>query len=423
MKLKVAMPLWLAWFALSTSTSFAGKKFVNFQTIPPGASVEINGSVTCTTPCSIEVPDYYFGAKHTVFSKHGIEPIVARFVKGGYVPKEVRVTTGPIAWTNLNGVHVYDYYLVSETNFNIQLDAERKFFPTPSANPVPPPADLRTASLASERHNPLSTEQVVQATMPAVVVVSTDSGWGSGFLISAEGVVVTNAHVIGDAQSVKVSVNNGTEFQTSAIYKDVDKDLALVKIDGKQLPFLLIANSTPQAGADVIAIGSPGIGGVALTNTVTKGIVSAVRQAGDDTWIQTDAAINHGNSGGPLLNARGEVVGVNTLAAKKSEYSGLNFAVSGEEISKLVETRFGVQLRQDSTTPQGATISINSIPSGADIEIDGIFVGSTPSEVPVQVGDRHLRLSKKGFKPYERTIRVYAGGKQSISTDLEAEPK
>jgi serine protease Do len=223
---------------------------------------------------------------------------------------------------------------------------------------------------------------------------------------------------------VKVSLTNGQTFNTAAIYKDSDKDLALVKVQGTDLPYLSISDTLPQTGADVIAIGSPGIGDVALTNTVTKGIVSAVRQGGIDTWIQTDAAITHGNSGGPLLNSRGQVVGVNTLAAKKSEYSGLNFAVSSEELSNLVEKKFGVSLHPiANASSEEGTIKVTSTPEGADVEIDGVFVGSTPSEIPVQVGDRTVRVSKKGFKPYERTVRAIAGAKQTLSPELEPDSK
>ena len=411
---------------LLPSVACAGDRLVTLQTIPAGATVEVNGSVTCKTPCSINVPAYYFGAKHTIFSKHAIEPIRVRFAKEGYQPRGISITVGPIPWTNLNGVHVFDYYLVSQTSFNIQLEPEQRFFAPPSVSAPPQvpdlkEADLRVASSPVPSNSNLSTESIVQASIPAVAVVSTADGWGSGFLISAQGVLVTNAHVIGTSQSVTVELSNGAKWTTSAIYKDEDRDLALIKVQGSDLPYLSIAERLPLAGADVIAIGSPGLGDVALTNTVTKGIVSAVRKVGDDIWIQTDAAVNHGNSGGPLLNSHGQVIGVNTLAAKKSEYSGLNFAVSSEEISKLVQSHFGVSLAAQGNSDKGL-LSVNSTPSGADIEVDGAFIGSTPSEVPVQLGNHQLKISKKGFKPYERTIRILSTGKQTVSAELETGP-
>jgi serine protease Do len=424
MLIRAGQYLSLLVLCLASVPAYPGVKPVKFDSIPSGATVEINGSVVCTTPCFIQVPDYYFGAKHTAFSKHGIEPILARLSKTGYLPREVRVTVGPIPWTNLNGVHVYDYYLVTQVAFNVQLEPQAEFFPTPTATPAPRPLAVADVTTTSSAPSPLPTEQMVQNAMPAVVVVSTADGWGSGFLVSAQGVVVTNAHVVGDAQSVTISLSDGRKCQSAAIFKDDEKDLALIKLPGDDFPFLRLADVSPQPGADVVAIGSPGLGGLALTDTVTKGIVSAVRQIGDDTWIQTDTAINHGNSGGPLLNNRGDVVGVNTLAAKKSEYSGLNFAVPSDVLSRLVQAHFGVSLNSkvniDAAT---ASVSFESNPSGSDIEIDGVFVGSTPSQISVQVGDHHIRISKKDFKSYERTMRVLAGAKQSISADLERDSK
>src|ERR1700683_5497287 len=88
-------------FATCATVCFGGHKKGSFVTIPPGAEVEVNGSVACTTPCSIDVPDYYFGSKHTAFSKHGITPITVRLLKNGYASRTVEVTTGPLHWKNL----------------------------------------------------------------------------------------------------------------------------------------------------------------------------------------------------------------------------------------------------------------------------------------------------------------------------------
>lgn len=419
MPAKLRPLLLLVLLPFSAMCSYAADKLVRLNTVPPGATVEINGSVTCTTPCSITVPKYYFGDKHTVFAKHAIEPIIARFSKQGYLSRELSLTVGPIRWTNLNGVHVYDYYLVTQTAFNVELQPETQFFPAPTPTAAPKPLPAAAVSTVSSTTPALSTEQIVRQSMPAVVVVSTEQGWGSGFFISSQGVVVTNAHVVGDAQSVKVSLSDGRTFESGAIFKDQDKDLALIKLPGSGFPFLRLATAPPGPGADVIAIGSPGIGNLALTDTVTKGVVSAVRQLGGETWIQTDAAINHGNSGGPLLNASGDVVGVNTLIANKAEYSGLNFSISSDELSHLVGAQFGVNLDEAVTTAPESSLSIASVPAGADIQIDGVFIGTTPSEIPVQAGDHHIIIAENGYKTYERTIRVLAGAKQSISAELE----
>src|SRR5664279_2070462 len=112
----------------------AGTKEVRIETVPPGAQVEENGSLVCTTPCSLKVPGYYFGAKHTAFSGHGIEPIRLRITKQGFVPKTFDITTGPIHWSNLNGVHLYDYYLIRSTQFTIRLDGVQDFVVRASPN-------------------------------------------------------------------------------------------------------------------------------------------------------------------------------------------------------------------------------------------------------------------------------------------------
>lgn len=129
--------------AAHASVCFGGSKKVSFQTIPPGAEVEVNGSITCTTPCSIDVPDYYFGEKHTVWSKHGIAPIIVRLTKEGYAPKTVEVTTGPLHWKSFNGANSYDYYLVTSTVFNIRLDPVSNFFDKPESSPVPTTSRFR----------------------------------------------------------------------------------------------------------------------------------------------------------------------------------------------------------------------------------------------------------------------------------------
>jgi hypothetical protein len=102
---------------LLATVCFAGDKQVSFETIPPGAEVEVNGSIVCTTPCAINVPSYYFGAKRTAFARHGETPITVRLTRAGYLTKTIEITTGPIHWHNLNGVNVYDYYLVSNTSY------------------------------------------------------------------------------------------------------------------------------------------------------------------------------------------------------------------------------------------------------------------------------------------------------------------
>ena len=124
--LLVSLPLLFTGFF-----AFAGDKSVEIDTIPAGAQVELNGSVTCVTPCFIKVPGYYFGKKRTAFATHGVQPIRVRLTKDGYVPKSAELTIGPIQWKNLYGNNLYDYYLMSSDHFNFQLDSAQILFRVP----------------------------------------------------------------------------------------------------------------------------------------------------------------------------------------------------------------------------------------------------------------------------------------------------
>ena len=153
---------------------------------------------------------------------------------------------------------------------------------------------------------------------------------GSGFIISADGYVLTNHHVIDGADTVTVKLSDAREFQAKVVGSDEKSDIALLKIDADGLPALRLGDSKQlRPGQWVVAIGSP----FGLDHSVTAGIVSAVgRSAGASQqyvpFIQTDVAINRGNSGGPLLNTRGEVVGVNSqIFSNSGGYMGVSFAI------------------------------------------------------------------------------------------------
>ena len=156
------------------------------------------------------------------------------------------------------------------------------------------------------------------------------SGTGSGFIINGEGHIITNAHVIQDADEVRVTLRDGRSFAGQVLGSDPMTDLAVIKIDAEGLPNLKLADSDRlRVGEATIAIGNP----LGLDSTVTTGIVSATGRSSGEVgvpdrrleFIQTDAAINPGNSGGPLLNSRGEVIGINTAIMRNAQ--GLGFAI------------------------------------------------------------------------------------------------
>ena len=161
---------------------------------------------------------------------------------------------------------------------------------------------------------------------------------GSGVIISTDGYIVTNNHVVGEADEIEVKLNDNREFKGRIIGCDPTTDLALIKIDAKDLPAIKIGNSDElKLGQWVLAVGNP----FNLTSTVTAGIVSAKARSlganGIESFIQTDAAINSGNSGGALVNERGELVGINAmLYSQTGSYSGYGFAIPTSIMNKVV---------------------------------------------------------------------------------------
>jgi serine protease Do len=154
-------------------------------------------------------------------------------------------------------------------------------------------------------------------------------GEGSGFIVSADGVILTNAHVIADAEEVRVKLTDHREFVAKVLGADKITDIAVLKIEAHNLPAVSLAPPSPlRVGEWVLAIGSP----YGFESTVTAGVISATKRAlpGDSavSFIQTDAAINPGNSGGPLINMRGEVVGINSqIYSHTGGFQGLSFAI------------------------------------------------------------------------------------------------
>ncbi|MBI2433176.1 MAG: Do family serine endopeptidase [Candidatus Hydrogenedentes bacterium] len=177
-------------------------------------------------------------------------------------------------------------------------------------------------------------------------------GQGSGFIISADGYIVTNHHVVGEADIVNVKLADGREFEARKIGSDPQTEIALIKIDADGLPALNLANSDQiKVGDWVVAIGSP----FGLAHTVTTGIISASGRGNVGglvdmgNFIQTDAAINPGNSGGPLLDMNGSVVGMNTaILSRTGGYMGIGFAIPANILNYVVR-----QLREDGAVTRG----------------------------------------------------------------------
>lgn len=183
----------------------------------------------------------------------------------------------------------------------------------------------------------LTTAQIAKRVSPSVVVIEgkTDSGdvLGSGFIVSKDGKIVTNLHVIRDMKVATVKLATGEVFDSvSVLATDERRDLAVVKIAGFNLPVLALGNSDVTVGEPVVIVGSPS----GLEGTVTAGILSSLRDSGKGFKVlQTDAAVNPGNSGGPLLNNRGQAIGVVSFKLRSAE--GLNFAIPINYVRGLLD--------------------------------------------------------------------------------------
>ncbi|HEY4375376.1 MAG TPA: DegQ family serine endoprotease [Burkholderiales bacterium] len=220
-------------------------------------------------------------------------------------------------------------------------------------------------------------------------------GLGSGFIVSADGVIITNAHVVDGAQEVDVKLTDKREFRAKVLGVDKRSDVAVIKIDARNLPTVKIGNpADTQIGEWVLAIGSP----FGFENTATAGIVSAKSRSlpGDAyvPFIQTDVAVNPGNSGGPLFNARGEVIGINSqIYSGSGGYQGLSFAipmdvalkVKDELVAhgKVVRGRIGVSV-QDINQALADSFGLKGM-SGA--LVSSVEPGSPADKAGLQPGD------------------------------------
>jgi len=210
-------------------------------------------------------------------------------------------------------------------------------------------------------------------------------GYGSGVILSADGFIVTNNHVIEDAQKIKVILNDKREFEAKLVGTDPSTDIALLKVDAKELPFLTYGDSNIlKLGEWVLAVGNP----FNLTSTVTAGIISArarnlginENQMAIESFIQTDAAVNPGNSGGALVNQQGNLIGINTaIASGTGSYMGYSFAVPVSIVKKVVDDlkKFGEVQRALLGVNIGDVDAEKAKELGLD-KVEGVYIGGVP---------------------------------------------
>jgi len=336
-----------------------------------------------------------------------------------------------------------------------------------SANTAQTPTSATTpsAAVAGQASQPARVQQppangemtvadLVKLVEPAIVKITTSSGVGSGFVIDAGGYVMTNSHVITGvngraAPSIQVTMSDGADYRATVVGADAKSDLALLKIDATGLKALKLANlADVVVGQDVVAIGYALdlTGGDGASFTVTRGIVSAKNRSTSETGgslgaVQTDAAINHGNSGGPLLDLFGDVVGVNTSIAPDQTTGGvapgIGFAVGSDMVravydelkanGKVNRGLLGIQnfqmLRPAKAKDLGVPVDTGGVylDSASNIPADGPAgkAGLQAKDVIVAIAGTAVRNEAdlavamvKHHAGEQVTLEVYRGGKK-----------
>lgn len=250
-------------------------------------------------------------------------------------------------------------------------------------------------------------------------------GTGSGVIISSDGYIVTNNHVVKDAKSINVILNDKRKFTAELIGTDPLTDLAVIKIDAKNLTPAYLGNSDDvKVGQWVLAIGNP----LGLTSTVTAGIVSAIGRGGlrliqdsygIEDFIQTDAAINPGNSGGALVDLNGAVIGINTaIASRTGYYQGYGFAIPVNivktvakdliEYGKVRRGYIGVQIRE----VDNATAKALGLEKTQGVIVEGLVEGGAAKDAGIEEGDVILSIDgKEVYKPND--LQSYVASKHA----------
>lgn len=397
---------------------------LTITTVPPGATVEIDGVELGVTPFEKDYPGGYFHRTLTTVQKRLERPMTLRVSLTGYATREMLLTAGPMNWIGHNGHNHGEYWVIKTDRINLKLDKISQTFTGSIA--------AKTSSNGAVELSPeLPLEDLLARAKPAVVYLKGLQKAGTGFFVSDTGVIATNAHVARGEETLVTVLTGGQQLTAKVVYIDPDLDIALVKVAGDGFPHLTLADSSNvRDGETVVAIGNPGD---AMPFSTTKGIVSAIGKfpsAGPGTWIQTDAPINPGNSGGPLLNSHGEVVGINTQKLVKKDVNGIGFALSAGDLLNVLhrfypETaspteKMSALLSSAADTPQVGygTIFVTQ-PEGAEIWIDHKFVGNAPATLQLAVGDHVIAVKVPDHADWIRKLTVLKDSKVNLTPPVE----
>lgn len=264
-------------------------------------------------------------------------------------------------------------------------------------------------------------------------------GYGSGVIISADGYIVTNNHVVKDADKIEVVTNDRKEYEAKLIGQDPVTDVALLKIEGKDLPFVEYGNSDQVVlGEWVLAVGNP----YNLTSTVTAGIISAKArdlgmsrgQMSLESFLQTDAAVNPGNSGGALVNTKGELIGINTLIQSPTgAYSGYSFAIPVNIVRKVVNDlkdygkvqRGVLGIRMGELTP--ALAEELGVKETSGIYVGEVVAGGAAEKAGLKKGDVIQAVNgmevKTSAEFYEQLGKFHPGSKIQLATKRDGKER
>ncbi len=259
-----------------------------------------------------------------------------------------------------------------------------------------------------------SAMQAILENRPPPPLYKEESDLGSGVIVSSKGHILTNNHVISDAEDIEVLLKDGRYFQASIVGRDLETDLALLKVSAKNLPIIYFGDSSAlQVGDIVLAIGNP----FGLGHTVTSGIISALNRSqfranSFDNFIQTDAAINPGNSGGALVNTQGEMIGLNTINISNSGGSqGIGFAIPAALAKKVMYqlinygevSRGWIGFEAREITPMLAQQLKTDIQHGLFIvgiveKGPGFKAGLQPGDMITHIDDKEINSAKTALK-------------------------
>jgi serine protease Do len=412
-------------FAWTITPAIAAADKILFVSDPPGATVEIDGK-SWKTPFEVDFPGYYFHDPHILVSKHLNHQLVAHVTLSGYASKDIPLTGSTLEWASMNGHKRYNYWIVRANYFPIKL--ERIPMETEETSAQKPAVAEPPVQVADK-----GASELLQRATAAVVDLKNDRNLGSGFFVSSAGIIATSKHVVDGQKDLKAALSSREELPAEIVYVDPHIDFALLRVSGEKHPFLTFSEKPgPKPGEKVFAIGNPTHG---LPASVSQGIVSALgeyKEVGQGTWVQTDASISRGFSGGPLLNENGEVIGITARKAVGDGVSGIGFALSSSDVlpafrkylesisASFQDLSADPKKEERSTSGQAikgrAKVSFTT-PWGAHILIDHISRGNVPSTLSLTPGKHLIGLRKTGHAEWSCSLTVAEGDEVTVVPD------